>query len=258
MKISIIIPSYNSGKYIEETLLSIINQTYKNFEIIWIDGKSTDETYAVYEKYKKYIKHFICEKDNGQSDAINKGIKLISGDIWAWQNADDLYHLNAFENIVKYFQKADSNVGMIYGSIDYVDSNSHFLYSRKSWKFEFKKLRRGRFNPIQPSVFFSTKIIEKIDGVSEKLHYVMDYDFFVQIGLFYEIVSVDDIFGKFRVHNESKTTSGNFYKKFKTEYNQTIAKYSDGTIIDQIFIQYYKLRHSLGYILKYGFLFRKK
>lgn len=257
MKISIIIPSYNSGKYVEETLLSIINQTYQNFEIIWIDGKSTDQTLEIYEKYKNHIKYFVSEKDNGQSNAINKGIKLISGDIWAWQNADDLYHPDAFEKVVKYFKDSKSNVGMIYGSIDYIDSNSDFLYSRKSWKFEFKKLRRGRFNPLQPSVFFSTKIIDKIGRVSEKLHYVMDYDFFVQIGLIYNILSVNDVFGKFRVHNESKTTSGNYYKNFKNEYNQTIEKYSDGSMIDKIFIKYYKFRHSLGYTLKYGFLFRK-
>src|SRR4051812_24806692 len=97
LKISIVTPTYNSALYIRETMESIHSQSYKNFEHIVMDGLSKDNTVAIVEEYPNA--KVISEKDSGQSDALNKGFKLVTGDILAWQNADDLYCPNAFQTV---------------------------------------------------------------------------------------------------------------------------------------------------------------
>ena len=89
-KISIIIPSFNQGEYIEETIKSILNQGYSNYEIIIFDGGSKDNTLQILQKYKSYISHLSVGKDKGQSDAIKKGFELAEGEILYWINSDDL------------------------------------------------------------------------------------------------------------------------------------------------------------------------
>lgn len=256
MKISIIIPSFNSGKYIERTILSIINQDYKNYEIILVDGGSTDETLSICERYRSHFTVFISEKDRGQSDAINKGIRLVTGDVWAWQNADDVYKPGAFSRFAEVCREIDlAQTGMIYGSVDYINEHDEVLYNKKAWMYDADKMRRGRFNPMQPSVFFSKAVIEKIGFVNESLNYVMDYDYFVRISQQFNIVSVPDTFGQFRVHTASKTSSKKFFDTFKKEYRSQIRKYGKNNFVDKLMIRYYDLYHTLGYQIKYNKIF---
>ena len=98
-KISVVIPSFNQGAYIEETILSIINQEYPNVEIIIIDGGSTDSTISIIKKYSNSIHYFISEKDKGQAHALNKGFAVATGDICSFLNSDDLYIGNIFWEI---------------------------------------------------------------------------------------------------------------------------------------------------------------
>ena len=99
MKISIITPSFNQGKYIEQTILSVLNQSYKNFEHIICDGGSTDGTVDVLKKYKHLI--WVSEEDEGQSDALSKALSMSSGDIIGWINSDDYYYSDdIFEYVV--------------------------------------------------------------------------------------------------------------------------------------------------------------
>ncbi|WP_461485736.1 glycosyltransferase family 2 protein, partial [Pedobacter sp.] len=98
-KISIVTPSYNQGQYIEETILSILNQNYPNLEYIIIDGGSTDHTVEIIKKYEDRITYWVSEKDNGQSHAINKGFEKATGEIFAYLNSDDCYYPNTFWEI---------------------------------------------------------------------------------------------------------------------------------------------------------------
>ena len=102
-KITLVTPCFNSAKYIEQTILSIIKQDYENLEYIIIDGGSTDGTVEIIQKYEDKIAYWVSEPDNGQSEAINKGIAKATGDIFNWVNADDYLESNALSQVAKAF-----------------------------------------------------------------------------------------------------------------------------------------------------------
>ena len=104
LKVSIITPNLNSGKYLEQTINSVLNQTYKNIEYIVVDGGSTDESEKILKKYQNKISKLIIEKDENMYQAIDKGIRIANGEIISWINSDDLYFPKAIENAVKAFQ----------------------------------------------------------------------------------------------------------------------------------------------------------
>ena len=104
LRVSIVTPSYNQGQFIEETILSVLNQSYKNIQYILVDGGSTDNTMEIVNKYKGEIDVIIHEKDKGQSDAINKGFKLSDGVLVGWINSDDILYPDCIEKIVDLFR----------------------------------------------------------------------------------------------------------------------------------------------------------
>src|SRR6266850_561949 len=106
-KISIVTPSFNQGRFLEETILSVLNQGYPNLEYILIDGGSSDQSLEVIRRYEEHLAYWISEKDRGQVDAINKGLNRSSGDIFAFINSDDVYLPGTFAAVAEYFE-ADS------------------------------------------------------------------------------------------------------------------------------------------------------
>jgi len=208
--VSIITPSYNSGKFIEETILSIINQSYKRIEYIIIDGKSTDNTIDIIKKYEK-ICSFRSESDFGQSEAINKGWLSAKGDILAYINADDTYFQETVEIVVNYFRQ-NPDVMMIYGDFSIIDINSKKILFVKSEQFDLKKLICLNNFIGQPTVFFRKEIIKKIGLLDTNLHYVMDLDFWIRIGSRYKIVYIPKNLANFRIHAKSKTISEGYHK----------------------------------------------
>lgn len=123
MKISIITPSFNSEKTIEDTIKSVLSQTYQDIEYIIIDGGSKDKTLDIINKYKNKISKIISEKDNGIYDAMNKGIKLATGEIIGILNSDDLYFDEfVLENVVRIF-KENNNIDCLWGNLVYFKDN---------------------------------------------------------------------------------------------------------------------------------------
>ena len=127
IKVSIVTPSYNQGKYIEHTIQSVLNQTYKNIEYIIIDGGSTDNSLEIIDKYRGWVDVVISEKDKGQSDAINKGFKLATGTLAGWINSDDLLYPDCVEKIVElYIQHPNGSI--YYNSFnEFIDKNGNGL-----------------------------------------------------------------------------------------------------------------------------------
>lgn len=123
MKISIITPVYNGAKYLEETILSVINQNYNDVEYIIVDGGSTDGTIEIIKKYEDRLAFWVSEPDRGMYDAIYKGFKYVTGDICAYINSDDIYPQNAFSTVVSIF-KQNSNIKWLRGMGCQYSSNS--------------------------------------------------------------------------------------------------------------------------------------
>lgn len=138
-KISIVVPTLNHGDTIEHTLLSIISQGDQNYEIIIMDGGSSDNTKDIIDKYRDYITYFESRKDNGQSDAINRGFGFADGDIYAWINSDDYYLPNAFRLVKKTFSE-NKGIDIVVGSGDVVTKDCQFLKHIKGLEMKRENL----------------------------------------------------------------------------------------------------------------------
>ncbi len=206
-KFSIITPSYNQGEFLEETILSIIDQNYSNLEIIVIDGGSTDNSVEIIKKYEKYLTYWVSEKDKGQTHAINKGFKIATGDFVNWINSDDLVEKGALEKLNKAINK-NPKIDVIYGDYSAIDKYSNLIYKRKSAPFLPFNLIWGRQLSSQPAVFFKRELLDKFGYLDEKKHFCMDTEFWIRMFLrgvkFYQI---KEFIGITRVHGDAKTTN---------------------------------------------------
>ncbi len=158
MKISIITPSYNQGNFIEDTIKSVIQQDYPNFEHIIIDGGSTDNTLDILKRYPHL--RWISEKDSGQSEAINKGFKLATGDIIAWLNSDDYYERNIFSLVANYFQE-NSQCRILYGDMTFVDYSGNAMFILTGDTISREKLIKCPDAIRQPSIFWKKEVIDE-------------------------------------------------------------------------------------------------
>ncbi len=182
-KISIITVVYNGEKYLEDTIKSVINQTYSNIEYIIIDGGSTDGTVDIIKKYEDKIAYWISEKDRGIYDAINKGIKVSSGDYIGVIGGDDTYYIDAIEAIANNINKSDKKIDLIYGNIAYVDENNTVLKKKKS------SLPNEKFFMIKgmsiPHIgsFVRSDIYGQYGDYDLSFKYASDYEYYLKLYL---------------------------------------------------------------------------
>lgn len=203
--ISIITPTFNSFKYIETTIQSVINQSYKNFEYIIIDGGSKDGTLEIVEKYKDKLSYWISEPDSGMYQAINKGIAKSNGSIIAYLNSDDIYYPDTLKKVVNFFNENDE-ISLVYGRLDFIDKNSTWLYTLNYPKFFIYPFTRANFSTIgQPASFWRSSISGKNKFFDEDLKLASDFDFFIRIGRSYKVSYLPEILAAFRIHNQQLT-----------------------------------------------------
>ena len=181
LKVSIVIPSYNQGQFIEETILSVLNQTYKNIEYIIVDGGSTDQTLNVIDKYRDQIDVVISEKDKGQSDAINKGFKLATGELVGWINSDDILYADCMEKIVELYQQHPD--GSIYyaATLDYIDHEGKLLYKSTRKIPNRNYLLNKNYSVTQQGSFYSRYLVQQIGYLDESIYYCMDLDLWLRL-----------------------------------------------------------------------------
>jgi len=249
MKISIVTPTFNSGKYLKSTLDSIHNQKYESLEHYVFDSMSTDDTKQMLSDFEGNIT-WLSEKDGGQSEAINKGFKLVSGDIVAWQNADDLYELDTFEYISRFFVE-NPNVGLVYGAYHEIDEEGNRICTVRTKKWREKKFVRGRFCPVQPTVFWKKEVLDRVGFLDESLNYCMDVDFYSRaLNLGFKIVGVEKVLGSFRVHRESKTQNRANRLAHKNEYLKVLKSNFNYTKFDRALFELYYLRSQMATKIK--------
>jgi glycosyltransferase involved in cell wall biosynthesis len=206
-RMSIVTPSYNQGRFIEETIRSVLLQGYPNLEYIIIDGGSSDDTVEIIRKYEPWLAYWVSEPDHGQSHAINKGFRQATGDILAWLNSDDVYQPGALYAAAATFQQ-HPQAGLVYGRVAKCDQDSRPLGSGWGQTFDLAGIFRGA-NPVaQPSAFFRRAPFDHVGELDESLHFVMDTELWMRLGLASEVVFVDEILAKFRYYPLSKSGRG--------------------------------------------------
>jgi glycosyltransferase involved in cell wall biosynthesis len=242
-KISIVVPSFNQGHFIGETLESLISQQYPNLEIIIIDGGSTDNTVAVIERYGTYIKHWVSEKDNGQTHAINKGLEQVTGDLFNWLNSDDVLEPGALQHLAElYIRNPTKN--LFIGRTRFFNANGTI---RNSIPIVYKSvcttLGYGQVN--QPATFYRRSAIEQLLPLAEDLRMCLDLDLWMRYLLKFgqeAICQSDYVLAGFRFHGDSKTMSAAnpFREERNRLYEKLYSEYSNHEVV-QCAIPYYYL-----------------
>ncbi|MBK7430399.1 MAG: glycosyltransferase [Bacteroidetes bacterium] len=206
LKISVVIPSYNQGEFLEETIQSIISQEYPNLEIILIDGNSSDNSLEIINKYSGHFKYWVSEKDSGQSEAINKGLQRCTGDIATWLCSDDLFTPGALQKVNQVFSALPQDVGLIHGSSIIFSEKKTIRINKGNIDDSLENMLSGMTFP-QPSAFFRRSLLEKTGFLDESLHFGMDYDLFSKFAIISKFQFVDHTLSKYRLHTESKSVS---------------------------------------------------
>lgn len=179
MKVSIVTPSYNRGYCIEKTILSVLNQSYKDIEYIIIDGGSTDDTLPILEKYAAQgMLRYISEADRGMYDAINKGLTIASGDILAYLNSDDLYFPWTVEKVADHFLR-NMNTDFVYGDTLVLDKKTGNIHPNVYPHFSKLWLRSGAIIP-QPTVFLRKKCFSMIGGFQKEVDLIADCEYWLR------------------------------------------------------------------------------
>jgi glycosyltransferase involved in cell wall biosynthesis len=203
-KISIVTPSYNQGKFLEETIRSVLLQNYPNLEYFIIDGGSTDNSVDIIKKYEPWLTYWVSEKDSGQSEAINKGWERSSGDIVAYLNSDDTYLSGVFAEVVGYFQEK-SDCAVVHGQIIVTDEEGNDL-RRWGSSFELISSVNGCNCTIgQQSAFVRRDSLKRTGFMDRALHLGMDYDLWLRLRLKYPFYYVPHVWAKLRQHSKSKS-----------------------------------------------------
>lgn len=215
-RITVITPSFNQGEYIEETILSVINQEYPNLQYIIVDGLSGDSTIQIIEKYRNSVDVVIVEPDNGQTDAINKGLRLADGELITWINSDDMLSPGALFALADVYLKKDADI--IFGICLIHQDHSFVLANRPRVTQQtftttalcdiFGRWLKGEFF-YQPEVIFTKRILTKVGGsLDAGLNFTMDYEFWLRCADAGAVVeSVDWPIALFRQHPQQKTSN---------------------------------------------------
>jgi glycosyltransferase involved in cell wall biosynthesis len=205
-RVSVIIPSFNQGQFLNETIHSVVSQSYRNREVIVIDGGSTDATVQVLEKLSPQINYWVSETDNGQSHAFNKGLLKASGEIIGWLNSDDLYLGESIRGAVEYFDK-HPEIDIVFSDYIFIDKDSRFIKRRREIPFSLSVyLWTGDCYHANCAGFFRRRVFEMIGGLDENLHFGMDYEFYLRAATSgCRIGHRRGYWGAYRFHDMSKS-----------------------------------------------------
>jgi glycosyltransferase involved in cell wall biosynthesis len=211
IKITLITPVFNAEKYMKDCILSVVEQNCTVVEHLIIDGGSNDSTVDIIKQHADKYAHvsFLSEKDSGQSDAMNKGIKLAKGEYISFLNVDDFYEKGIISSVLELLMK-EGYPDFIVGNCNVWDENGKFIYTNRPRKMKPWHILSGHHLSVNPTAYFYRKSIHDHVGVyNESNHMNMDIEFLIRASAKYEIKCFDEVWGNFRVLPDTKTYNDN-------------------------------------------------
>ena len=205
-KLTVVTPSYNQAQYLERTILSVLNQQYPNLEFFVIDGGSTDGTRAVLEKYSDRLTGWVMERDNGQTDAINKGFRRATGDYVAYQNSDDVFAPDALWRVANAWQRAP-DTDVFFGDMYIIDEQDVILEELRVPTFSAGCQVHEGMQVFNQSLFIRRSLLAETGWLDESLRFVMDYEIVTRLGVRpgVRFRHVPGFWGGFRVQPDAKS-----------------------------------------------------
>jgi glycosyltransferase involved in cell wall biosynthesis len=200
--VTVVTPSFNQGRFIRDTIESVLSQDYPNLEYMVIDGGSTDETVSILESYRNRF-FWVSEPDRGQAHAINKGWRRAKGDILAWLNSDDMYLPGAISNAVRYLMD-HTETSLVYGDGYHVAEDGRMLNFYPTEPFDPHRLVETCFI-CQPATFMRRAVVENLGFLDESLHFCMDYDLWIRVSRQSILSYMPLPFAKSRFYGTTKT-----------------------------------------------------
>jgi glycosyltransferase involved in cell wall biosynthesis len=213
-KISVVTPSFNQAQFIRATIDSVLSQEYPDLEYFVVDGGSTDGTVEILKSYGNKL-NWVSEKDRGQTDAINKGLRRSTGEIMTYLNSDDVYLPGTLKRVGEYYQKTKAD--WITGDCLTIDEEGKPSKGNTIISL-YKRFLMAIYSPLtlriadsmlpQPSTFWSRNAWDKVGEFNEKYHYVMDYDYWLRMSTLYKPHDLKVPLSGFRFQQESKSQTG--------------------------------------------------
>lgn len=202
MKVSIVTPSFNQARYLEQTIRSVLGQGYGALEYFVIDGGSTDGSVEIIKQYTSQLSGWVSEKDNGQADAINKGLRQTSGEIVAWLNSDDYYLPGTIARAVDVFTR-HPEAGLVYGNVLSVDATSQPFNLQTFQPFNLTNLMSFRIIS-QPAVFMRRAVLERTGLLDESYHLLLDHHLWLRMARLAPMIYIPETLAAARYHAEAK------------------------------------------------------
>jgi glycosyltransferase involved in cell wall biosynthesis len=221
--VSIVTPSFNQAAFLEQSMLSVLNQDYPHVEYIVMDGGSTDGSVEIIRGYEDRLACWICERDNGQTDAIRRGFARATGTILAWLNSDDLLAPSAVRIAVDALSRLP-DVGVVYGDRLHIDAKGNVVGINRMPPF-YPAMLRNNYTLPQETVFFRRGVYELAGELDESLRFSMDFDLWVRMARVSRFHHVPAFLGSYREHAASKSMTP---KQYADEHERVYAKRFDG------------------------------
>ncbi len=199
---SIITPSYNQARFLEATLLSVLDQEYPNFEYLVVDGGSTDGSVDIIKRYSSRLTWWVSEKDSGQSEAINKGMRKAHGEFVGWLNSDDVYRPGALTAAVAAFQ-SNPAAGVVYGDALAMDAEGRAFNVMHSGQHSLLDLLTFKII-CQPAAFMRRTWLEQVNFINPDYHLLMDHLLWINMAQVAPIFYVPQVWAGARYHDQAK------------------------------------------------------
>jgi glycosyltransferase involved in cell wall biosynthesis len=224
--VSIVIPAYNHADYLAEAIESVLAQDYPNVELLVFDDGSTDNTREVLKGYAGRF-HWETHKNMGQAATLNKGWRMSKGEILGRLSADDLLYPDAVSASVECLQRNPDAV-LVYCDFDLIDERSRVLRRVRAPEFSYRDMVVKHVTPPGPGAFFPRSAFEKVGPWDESLARILDYEYWLRLGLYGRFVRIPRVLASFRMHENTTALSGRHGDELGSqEYIQVLTDYFD-------------------------------